>query len=62
MLQGALALSRGQLDEAQRSRLSALSRMSRSALAQARRNLDKAVAASPAMGATPWSAGEPGLE
>ncbi|MEZ5646728.1 MAG: methyl-accepting chemotaxis protein [Burkholderiaceae bacterium] len=48
--QGALALSRGQLDEAQRSRLSALNEMSRSALAQARRNLDKAVAASPAMG------------
>ncbi|MBA4193271.1 MAG: methyl-accepting chemotaxis protein [Comamonadaceae bacterium] len=47
--QGSLILSRGEIGSDQRSGLSALTNMSRSHMAQARRSLDKALAANPAL-------------
>ena len=47
--QGSLILSRGEIGSDQRSGLSALTNMSRSHMAQARRSLDKALTANPAL-------------
>ncbi|MGC4365157.1 methyl-accepting chemotaxis protein [Hydrogenophaga sp. R2] len=49
--QGSLVLTRGELGADQRSNLSALANISRSHMAQARRSLDKALAADPVLGA-----------
>ncbi len=49
--QGSLALARGEVGTAQRAQLAALTELSRAHLRQARRSLDKAVAAEPAYGA-----------
>ncbi len=49
--QGSLALARGEVGTAQRAQLAALTDLSRAHLRQARRSLDKAVAAEPAYGA-----------
>ena len=50
--QGSLALARGEVGTAQRAQLAALTDLSRAHLRQARRSLEKAVAAEPAYGAS----------
>jgi methyl-accepting chemotaxis protein len=50
--QGSLALARGEVSTAQRAQLAALTDLSRAHLRQARRSLEKAVAAEPAYGAS----------